>query len=154
MARPWFPRHGLRHDDGIAEDHGNVRVPARIAAGALSLGACVVPLCGGGSSQHSAAPIPIYIREVGLGFGYRYTLAMIKKADETDDIKQLIRELDKLAGSQGNLSNVSAWRLDIEEPEEKPRWTIAMRAMLSTASAAAGVTIGRNPRNVRLPTSS
>ncbi|AXA37948.1 hypothetical protein [Rhizobium leguminosarum] len=86
------------------------------------------------------APIPIYIREVGLGFGYRYTLAMIKAADETNDIKQLIRELDKLAGSQGNLSNVAAWRLDIEEPEEKPRWTIAMRAMLSTASAAASVT--------------
>jgi hypothetical protein len=86
------------------------------------------------------APIPIYIREVGLGFGYRYTLAMIKAADETNDIKQLIRELDKLAGSQGNLSNVSAWRLDIEEPDEKPRWTIAMRAMLSTASAAACVT--------------
>lgn len=86
------------------------------------------------------APIPIYIREVGLGFGYRYTLSMIKTADETGDIKQLIRELDRLAGSQGNLSNVSAWRLDIEEPEEKPRWTIAMRAMLSTASAAASAT--------------
>jgi hypothetical protein len=97
------------------------------------------------------APIPIYIREVGLGFGYRYTLAMLKAADETNDIKQLIRELDKLAGSQGNLSNVSAWRLDIEALDEKPRWTVAMRGMLSTASAAASVTDWKDSVERTLP---
>jgi len=85
-------------------------------------------------------PIPIFIREVGLGFGYRYTLAMIKKADETDDVRLLMKELDRLALSQGNLSSVAAWRIDMEEPDETPRWTVVLRAMIATSSSSSGVT--------------
>jgi hypothetical protein len=91
------------------------------------------------------APIPLFIREVGLGFGYRYTLAAIKRADELDDIKVLIRELNRLAASQGNLSDLSSWRLDVETPPESPRWTLTMRGMLATSSASSGA-IDWHPR--------
>ncbi|WP_315763637.1 hypothetical protein [Bradyrhizobium sp. SZCCHNS2005] len=86
------------------------------------------------------APIPIFIREVGLGFGYRYTLATLKRADELDDIKTLIQELNRLAASQGNLSDLSSWRLDVETPPESPRWTLTMRGLLATSSASSGAT--------------
>lgn len=97
------------------------------------------------------APVPLFIREIGLGFGYRYTLAAIKRADELDDIKVLIRELDKLALSQGDLSNFNAWRLDVEDPPERPRWTLVLRGMLATASASSGATDWHPKEEKHLP---
>jgi hypothetical protein len=86
------------------------------------------------------APIPLFIREVGLGFGYRYTLATLKSADELDDIKTLIRELNRLSASAGNLSDLALWKLDVETPPQPPRYTLTMRGMISTASASTGAT--------------
>ncbi|MCB8975833.1 MAG: hypothetical protein H6657_00195, partial [Ardenticatenaceae bacterium] len=80
--------------------------------------------------------ISIYIREIGLGFGYRYTLVSIKAADEANDLKQLVAELKKLSRTQGNLSKIDSWALDLEQPGEDPRWTIVFRAMFSQSSAA------------------
>lgn len=84
-------------------------------------------------------PIPVmqvYLREAGLGFGYRYTLAMIKSADEQNDPKKLLKTLKEQAKSQGELSRFEQWREDIEEPGENPRWTIALRALISQTSVA------------------
>src|SRR5262249_55335283 len=53
--------------------------------------------------------IEIFIREIGLGFGYRYTLTMIKTSDNVDDPKQLIKTLKTQARSQGELSKIDQW---------------------------------------------
>lgn len=84
-------------------------------------------------------PIPyvnLYLREVGLGFGYRYTLASIKEADRENDVRKLLASLKALSRTQGDLSKRDRWQIDLEEPGQDPRWTIVLRAMISQTSAS------------------
>lgn len=76
----------------------------------------------------------LYIREVGFGFGYRYTLASIKAIDTIDSIAQLIKVLDEASKRQGELSSYAAWAPDAES--DPARLTLAMRAMISLESAS------------------
>ncbi|MEM8487755.1 MAG: hypothetical protein AAF564_19545 [Bacteroidota bacterium] len=80
--------------------------------------------------------LEFYIREIGLGFGYRYTLVAIKAADEANDLGELISELKVLSRTAGDLSKRDRWAVDIEEPGQDLRWTIVFRAMISQLSAA------------------
>ncbi len=80
--------------------------------------------------------INLFLREVGLGFGYRYTITSIKAADETNDVRELLKRLKDLAKTQGNLSKLDSWAVDLEERGEDPRWTIVFRAMISQTSAS------------------
>jgi hypothetical protein len=80
--------------------------------------------------------VEFYIREVGLGFGYRYTLVGIKRADESGSLKQLLAELKVLSRTQGDLSKRDRWAIDLENQGEDPRWTIVLRAMIAQLSAA------------------
>lgn len=80
--------------------------------------------------------LEIYMREVGLGFGYRFTLASIKAADEANDVRQLLKELTVLSRTQGDLSRRDRWAVDLEELGRDPRWTIVFRALFSQTSAA------------------
>jgi hypothetical protein len=78
--------------------------------------------------------IEIFIREIGLGFGYRYTLAMIKAADEIQDPKKLLASLKQLSLSQGDLAHWDQWRVDVGGAGD-PRWTVVFRALIAQASA-------------------
>ncbi len=78
--------------------------------------------------------IQIYLREVGLGFGYRYTIASIKAADRENDVRKLLAELKQLSRTQGDLSRVDRWAIDLEDPGQDVRWTIVLRAMISQTS--------------------
>ena len=78
--------------------------------------------------------IEIFIREIGLGFGYRYTLAMIQASDTIQDPKELIRQLEQLSLSQGDLASFDQWRVDDGGPGD-PRWTVVFRAMIAESSA-------------------
>ncbi|MBZ0283172.1 MAG: hypothetical protein K8L97_20720 [Anaerolineae bacterium] len=80
--------------------------------------------------------IEIYLREIGLGFGYRYTIASIKAADLQNDIKKLLQELKALSKTQGDLSKIDRWAVDLEDRGEDPRWTIVLRAMISQTSGS------------------
>ncbi len=75
--------------------------------------------------------IQLFLREVGLGFGYRFTLAALKGADEETDITKLIKRLEELSKTAGNLSEKDQWVTDLEKPGEDPRWTIALRALFA-----------------------
>ncbi|HEU5101147.1 MAG TPA: hypothetical protein VFU22_19120 [Roseiflexaceae bacterium] len=83
--------------------------------------------------------LPIFIREIGLGFGYRYTIASISATDQAGDIRQLVKKLDELAHSQADLARLDAWQVDLEGPGESLRWTIVLRAMFSATTASAGI---------------
>jgi hypothetical protein len=89
--------------------------------------------------------VEIYIREIGVGFGYRYTLAAFKEIDSTADVRQLLKKLKQISVTQGNLSKRNAWRLDLEEPGEDARWTVAMRALMASTSAQTSPFNGYNP---------
>lgn len=78
--------------------------------------------------------LPVWIRELGFGFGYRYTLAMIRTGDDVDDPRELLRILSEQAQTQGNLSRRDQWRLDLAG--EETRFTIALRGLIAAASAA------------------
>lgn len=80
--------------------------------------------------------VQIYLREVGLGFGYRYTLASIKAVDQEGDIRKLLKELRTLSRTQGDLSKRDRWAVDLEQPGQDPRWTIVLRAMISQTAAS------------------
>ncbi|MEL4897672.1 hypothetical protein [Crocosphaera sp. Alani8] len=95
--------------------------------------------------------ITLYLREVGLGFGYRYTIASIKAADQTNDLRQLIQSLRSLSRTQGDLSKRDRWSVDLEQPGEDPRWTIALRALLSQTSASASPLEYNQGKEEKLP---
>ncbi|MEU4821262.1 hypothetical protein AB0H37_05240 [Actinomadura sp. NPDC023710] len=81
--------------------------------------------------------IQIYLREIGMGFGYRFTIASIKAADAENDVKKLLKTLEGLSRTQGDLSKRDRWAVDLEEAGQDPRWTIVLRAMISQTSASA-----------------
>ncbi|MEM7130405.1 MAG: hypothetical protein AAF702_29035 [Chloroflexota bacterium] len=84
--------------------------------------------------------VQIYLREVGLGFGYRFTLASIKAADQEGDVRKLLKELRALSRTQGDLSKRDRWAVDLEAPGQDPRWTIVLRAMIAQSSASPIIT--------------
>ncbi|OMQ39324.1 hypothetical protein [Pseudomonas putida] len=75
---------------------------------------------------------PIYLREMGFGIGYRYTLAGLRRADAVTTPKALIEVLDDVSRYQNDLAHFEAW-----EPEATgDRLTLALRGMLSIDSAS------------------
>jgi len=84
-----------------------------------------------------SVPIPtpvgeIYLREVGFGFGWRYTLAGIAEAERVSTPKELIKVLDEVSKYQGSLDDIGAWEPTIDSAT----LTLAMRAMFSVSSAS------------------
>lgn len=80
--------------------------------------------------------VPVFLREVGLGFGYRYTLVAIRAADQANDAGKLIKELTTLSRTQGDLSKRDRWAVDLEEAGQDPRWTVVFRALLSQTTGS------------------
>ncbi len=76
-----------------------------------------------------------YLREIGFGFGYRYTLAAVKEAERATSIPDLIQRLSRAAAAKGDLSRFAAWQPDIEKGGG-PRLTFAMRGMVSMLTAS------------------
>lgn len=72
-----------------------------------------------------------YMREAGFGFGFRYTLAGIRGADEARTPAQLIRVLDDVSKRQGDLARFSSWSPD----PEGDRFTLALRAAVQAYPA-------------------
>ena len=88
--------------------------------------------------SYTMGSLPFHLREIGMGFGYRFTLASIKAADGDLTIAELIHDLRQLALTQNELDKISSWVPDIEEIGENPRFTIALRAMFSMTTASPG----------------
>lgn len=90
-----------------------------------------------GEAKELSEPIPtpikeIYLREVGFGFGYRYTLAGLRRADSVSTPQDLVEVLDDVSRYQNDLAKFQAW-----EPETVGnRITLALRGMLSVNSAS------------------
>ncbi|MBL8501556.1 MAG: hypothetical protein JNL77_13415, partial [Nitrosomonas sp.] len=74
----------------------------------------------------------IFLREVGFGFGYRYTLAGIAAADKAETPRELIKVLDEISKYQGSLDDVRAWLPTFDNAA----LTLALRGLLSITSAS------------------
>lgn len=74
----------------------------------------------------------IYLREVGFGFGYRYTLAGIAAAERAETPKELVKILDEISKYQGSLYDVKAWW----PTYDNSAITLALRGMFSFTSVS------------------
>lgn len=66
-----------------------------------------------------------WMREVGFGLGYRYTLQGIKAAEKATSTAALVKTLDDVSKRQGDLARFAAWSPD----PEGDNVTLAMRAL-------------------------
>ncbi|WP_424632188.1 hypothetical protein [Bradyrhizobium sp. SYSU BS000235] len=73
----------------------------------------------------------IYLREVGFGFGYRYTLAGIAQAEGAKTPQELVKILDEVSKYQGSLDRFEAW----EPTYDNADLTLALRGMLALSAA-------------------
>lgn len=73
-----------------------------------------------------------YLREVGFGMGFRYTLDALAAADRATSVPKLISALDDVSKRQGDLHKFSTWK---PEPEGD-RVTLALKGALQTYPAS------------------
>ncbi|WP_395698743.1 hypothetical protein [Methylocella sp.] len=73
-----------------------------------------------------------YLRDVGFGFGFRYTLEALRAADDAPSIPKLIAALDDVSKRSGDLHKFSAWR-----PEaDGDRVTLALKGAIQAYPAS------------------
>lgn len=84
--------------------------------------------------SYQIGPLPIYLRQIGLGFGYRYTLPLIKTFEEPTTLGELLRRMMAALDSHQTLARIDSWTPD---PGKGGRalWTIALEAVFSIATA-------------------
>lgn len=84
-------------------------------------------------SEKIPTPIgPFFLREVGFGFGYRYTLAGLAAADQTSTPRQLVKLLDDVSRLQGDLAKYTAW----SPTYDNNNLTLALRGLISHSTAS------------------
>ncbi len=82
-------------------------------------------------------PLPIYLRQIGLGFGYRQTHILIKTAEEEMPIGELLRRMLVEIDNYHSLTQPESWVNDLEKPGQSPLWTIGLEAAFSLGSPQA-----------------
>jgi hypothetical protein len=76
--------------------------------------------------------VAIALREVGFGFGFRYTLAALPQTDRLTAPRDIIRKLDLLSQKQVDLSSFPAWHPELDGE----RLTLAMQVLLIVTAAS------------------
>jgi hypothetical protein len=82
-------------------------------------------------------PTPIwvfYLRQAGFGFGYRFTTDALRAADEAQSVPALVKALDEVSKTGGELHKLTAWKAD----PEGDRVTLALKGVMQTAPASKG----------------
>ncbi|MER9877953.1 hypothetical protein [Mesorhizobium sp. M0118] len=105
-----------------------------------------------GQEEKLAEPIDtpvgrIYLREFGFGFGYKYTLAGIAKAETATSPQELVKVLDGVSKYQGNLATFKAW----EPTPGNDGLTLALRGMFALSAATQGTAEYRPKEEAGLP---
>lgn len=72
--------------------------------------------------------LPIYLRQVGLGFGYRYTLPLLAEFSKPGEPKAQIDAMLNALEKHQSLARIDSWQAD---PETNRDWTIALEGVLS-----------------------
>ena len=85
--------------------------------------------------SYQIGPLPMYLRQVGLGFGYRYTSVIIKRFEEEERLAPLVALMKREINNHQSLANIDSWAPDAERGGERGRWSIGLEAVFSMASA-------------------
>lgn len=81
------------------------------------------------------APLPLYLRQAGMGFGYRYTSVIIKRFEEEVRLGPLIALMKKEINNHQTLADMDTWAPDAERDGQRGRWSVGLEAVMSMASA-------------------
>lgn len=88
-----------------------------------------------GGISYQIAPLPLYLRQIGLGFGYRYTSPLIRTFESEDDLGTLIQKMLEAIRTHQTLARPESWVEDLEDEGRPSRWTIGFETVFSMASA-------------------
>lgn len=84
--------------------------------------------------SYQLGALPIYLRQAGLGFGYRYTSLLLRTQPEDQTLKQLVDYLLKALDQHQTLAHIDSWTEDLEE-SGSGRWTVAAEAVFTLGSS-------------------
>jgi hypothetical protein len=85
--------------------------------------------------SYQVGPLPIYLRQIGLGFGYRFTLPLIAAFDSPKaTMREMIEVLMKAINEHHTLARIDSWTA---QPGDA-RWSIALEAVFTLATANTG----------------
>uniref|UniRef100_UPI003100FC86 hypothetical protein n=1 Tax=Neorhizobium sp. EC2-8 TaxID=3129230 RepID=UPI003100FC86 len=87
--------------------------------------------------SYQLTPLPIFLRHVGLGFGYRFTLPLILEFEKEGSIRDLMQRMLKALDKHQTLARIDSW---VEDPESNTRralWTIALEAAFTLGTSQA-----------------
>jgi hypothetical protein len=84
------------------------------------------------SYHFQLGPVPVYLREVGLGLGYHFTYVGISEIDRAPSLPEILGNLYKIASTAIEPATVGTW-----VTEREPGLTLVARAILSMSSASA-----------------
>ncbi len=102
--------------------------------------------------SYQIGSLPLYLRQVGLGFGYRYTSVIIKRFEQEDRLGSLIALMLKEISNHQTLARIDSWAPDPERDGERGRWSIGLEAVFSMASANSGPTKYNRENEIKLKT--
>ena len=88
-----------------------------------------------GKISYQVPPLPIYLRQVGLGFGYRMTSVLLGRRPEGETIPQFIDAMLKNLDTHQTLARIESWTEDLEQPGESPPWTVAIEGVLTLGTS-------------------
>lgn len=83
------------------------------------------------SYQFQLGPVPLYLREAGLGLGYRFTYVGIEAIDQAQSLPEIIPQLDQIARK-----GLQPAKLDTWVQSQRRDLTLVARVMLSMSSAS------------------
>lgn len=85
--------------------------------------------------SYQVGPLPLYLRQIGLGFGYRYTLPLIAEFDTPGPtLRQMIAVLMKALDEHHTLAQIDSWT---PQPDSD-KWSIALEGVFTLGTANTG----------------
>ncbi|MER8910970.1 hypothetical protein NKH99_25465 [Mesorhizobium sp. M0854] len=86
--------------------------------------------------SYQITPLPIFLRQVGLGFGYRFTLPLILEFEKQKSIGELMRSMLAALDKHQTLASIDSWQPDVGA-SRRSLWTIAIEAAFTLGTSQA-----------------
>jgi hypothetical protein len=82
--------------------------------------------------SYQIAPLPLYLRQIGLGFGFRYTLTLVKEFRQRQSIRELLEVMLKALDRYQSIARIDGWDTDLVKGQAL--WTIALEAVVTVGT--------------------
>lgn len=76
--------------------------------------------------SYQLAPLPVYLRQVGYGFGYRMTSVLLRNRPEDEELHEFVAFMMTAMNEHQTVARIESWVEDIESD-----WTVALEAVFT-----------------------